>query len=521
MKRSTGGTRGNPDSDENTVGRSRRGFLKTGLGLVGGAAMAPAVSSVSAQSGALDAVRDRIERETRDPKGRVLLKGATIISMDPKVGNLARGDLLLEGKKIVDIKPEISATAAVLDASGTIMIPGFGDTHRHPTGMTWTLEGLSPLPYTSPPSPIARLAGRKPAPSGGGGNSINAQTQPEDLYAATFVTALTCIKSGVTCHMDWAGNARSPEFADAAVQALIDSGARAVYGYGGTTSVSNERPYEDLVRLQKKFFSSSDQLVTLYLATNIRVPDQQTIDRIKFARDHGLRITIDGADWPEQGEIIVRLGKGGHLGPDITIVHLNDVGEAAWKTMAEHGVTVSLSPFSETLIGIADASPPIQEALTAGIRPSLSSDVFQFSDFFTIMRMALNFQRSEAFASWYKGDANPPAPISLRDVLEFATVQGVKANGLLDKCGTLTPGKEADLMLVRYDDVNTVTLPNALAAVVMAADTSNVSTVFIGGKLKKFDRQLLGTDEAKGARLYRESRDRVFARAGYKLDSLK
>jgi cytosine/adenosine deaminase-related metal-dependent hydrolase len=499
----------------------RRGFLKTSLGLAGGAAMTPAFASVSAQSGARDAVRDRIERQTRDPKGRVLLKGGTIISMDPKVGDFAKGDLLIEGTKIVDVKAEINATAEVLDASGTIMIPGFGDTHRHASGTTWTLEGLSPHPYTSPPSPITRLAGRTLPSSSTGRSSINAAMQPEDIYATTFVTALTCIKSGVTCEMDWAGNARSPEFADAAVQALIDSGVRAVYGSGGSSSVSKERPYEDLVRLRKKFFSSSDQLVSLYLATNIRVADQETIDKIKFARDHGLRITIDGADWPEQGEIIVRLGKGGHLGPDVTIVHLNDVGEAAWKTMAEHGVSVSLSPFSETLIGIADASPPIQEALAAGIRPSLSTDVFQFSDFFTIMRMALNFQRSEAFASWYKGDANPPTPISLRDVLEFATVQGVKANGLLDKCGTLTPGKEADLVLIRYDDVNTVTLPNALAAVVMSADTSNVDTVFIGGKLRKFNRQLVGTDEGKAARLYRESRDRVFGRAGYTLDSLK
>jgi len=498
----------------------RRGFLKTSLGLAGGAAVAPTFSRVSAQSGAQDAIRDRIERQTRDPKGRVLLKGATIISMDPKVGDFAKGDLLIEGSRIADVKAEIKTNAEVLDASGTIMIPGFGDTHRHASGTTWVLEGLSPYPYTSPPSPIARLAGRTLPPSSTGRSSINAEMQPEDVYAATLVTALTCIKSGVTCEMDWAGNSRSPEFADAAVQALIDSGVRAVHGSGGSNSVSKDRPHEDLVRLRKKFFSSSNQLVSLYLATNIRVPDRETIDKIKFARDHGLRITIDGADWPEQGEIIVRLGKGGHLGPDITIVHLNDVGDAAWKTMAEHGVSVSVAPFSETLIGIGDATPPIQEALAAGIRPSLSTDVFQFSDFFTVMRMALNFQRSEAFASWYKSNANPPAPIGLRDVLEFATVQGVKANGLLDKCGTLTPGKEADLVLIRYDDVNTVTVPNALAAVVLSADTSNVDTVFIGGKLRKFNRQLVN-DEAKAARLYRESRDRVFGRAGYELDSLK
>ena len=344
--------------------------------------------------------------------------------------------------------------------------------------------------------------------------------QPDDIYATTLVTALTCIKSGVTCEMDWSGNSRTPEHADAAIQALADSGVRAVHGYGEPNTGSSRVP-RDLDRIRRKFFPSNDQLVSLYLAMNIRSPDNDTIERIKFARDHGLRMTIDGGDWPEQGDTIVRLGKGGHLGPDITFVHLNDIGDEAWKVLAGAGSTVSLAAFSEPLIGIANGIPAVQSAVNVGIRPSLSSDVFQFTDFFTIMRMALCFQRQHAFDSWYKGDQNPPKPVTMRDVLEFSTVQGVKANGLLDKCGTLTPGKEADLVLMRADDVNTVTLPNALAAVVMAGDTSNVDTVIIGGKLKKFGGALVAADEKRATRLYQQSRDRIFARAGYKLDPLK
>src|SRR4029077_14089423 len=145
-------------------GRSRRAFLKTGLGFAGGAALGPAVSPVSAQSRPDAALRDRLERRTRDPKGRILIKGATIISMDPAVGDFAKGDLLIEGKKIVDVKPEIKASAEVLDATGTIMIPGFADTHRHASGVFWTLEGLSQEPFTSQPSPVRRLAGA-PAPT--------------------------------------------------------------------------------------------------------------------------------------------------------------------------------------------------------------------------------------------------------------------------------------------------------------------------------------------------------------------
>ena len=500
-------------------GRSRRSFLKASAGLAGAAALAPAVAGAQGPLTRQDAdLRDRLERQARDPRGRILIKNATIISMDPNVGDLAKGDLLIEGRKIVEVRPTITASAQVVDATGTIMIPGFVDTHRHCSSNTWNIAGLSQLPFAAPPSPRHRLADMPktpPSPRGPG----NLDLQPDDIYAATLVSALTCAKSGVSCVADLAGNARTPEHADAAVQAWIDSGVRAVYGSGGATSVSTDRPYEDLVRLQKKYFSSADQLLTLCLNTNIRQPDDQIIARIQFARQHGLRLSIDGADWPEQGDTIVRLQK--HLGPDITFIHCNDIGEAAWKTLAAVGATVSLAAFSEPLIGIATSVPPIQNALDVGIRPSLSSDVFQFSDFFTIMRMALCFQRSEAFASWYAGKPNPPAPVTMRDVLDFATVQGAKANGLLSTYGTLTPGKEADLLLIRQDEVNTVTPGNALATVLQAADTSNLDTVFVAGKLRKFRGQLVGADARKAARAFQQSRERMFAKAGYTLDVLR
>jgi len=201
-------------------------------------------------------------------------------------------------------------------------------------------------------------------------------------------------------------------------------------------------------------------------------------------------------------------------------VHCNDIGDAAWKVIADAGATVSIAAFSEPLIGISTGFPAIQKALGLGIRPSLSADVFQFTDFFTIMRMALCFQRQAAFLRAYGGDKNAPAPISLREVLDFSTVQGAKANGLLSKTGTLAPGKEADLVLVRADDINTVSVPNALSAVLLSGDTSNVDTVFIAGRLRKFRGQLVGADANRAVRLYQQSCEKIYARAGYTHDFL-
>jgi cytosine/adenosine deaminase-related metal-dependent hydrolase len=291
---------------------------------------------------------------------------------------------------------------------------------------------------------------------------------------------------------------------------------RVVYGHGGATSTSAERPYEDLLRLHKKYVSSANPLLTLSLNTNIRQPDDQVIARIEFARQHRLRLHIDGGDWPEQGETIVRLQK--HFGPDITMIHLNDVGDAAWKVLADTGTNVSVSPFSEPVIGISDGIPAIQHALDVGLRPSLSGDIFPFSDFFTKMRAAAIMQRQRAFEQWYLGDSTPPVPVTMRDVVDFATLQGAKANGLLERCGTLTPGKDADLLLIRTDDVNTVLPGNALSTIVLAADNSNLDTVMVAGRLKKFRGQIVGADPAKAVRLFQASRERLLAQVGYKMD---
>lgn len=500
--------------------RSRRSFLKAGAGVAGAAALAPAAALAQAPLTRQDAdLRERLERQARDPRGRILIKNATIITMDPQVGDFARGDLLIEGGKIAAVKPGITGAAQVLDATGMIIIPGFADTHRHCASNTWNLAGLSPVPFNSPPSPRRRLADLPKGPEWTPGRGPgNLQVEPDDVYAATMVSALTCAKSGVTCVADLAGNSRTPEHADAAVQAWIDSGMRVVYGSGGANSVSADRPYEDLLRLQKKYFTSANPLPTLCLNTNIRQPDEQTIARFEFARQHGMRIMIDGADWPEQGETIVRLRK--IWGPDVTIIHCNDIGEAAWKVLADTGTQVSVAPFSEALIGIATGVPPIQNALDVGIRPSLSSDVFQFSDFFTLMRVAACIQRQRAFEQWYEGDSTPPVPVTMRDVVDFATVQGAKGNGLLQRCGTLTPGKDADLLLIRATDPNTATPGNALATVVQAADDSNLDTVMVAGKLRKFRGQIVAADAAKAVRAFQASRERLFARAGYKLDVL-
>lgn len=483
----------------------RRRFLKASSGLLAATAMTSMVpSETSARQARTDSeILERIQRQARDPRGRILLKGGAILSMDSKVGDFLNGDVLIEGKKIVDVKPNINVAAEVIDASDMVVIPGFADAHRH----CWENQFRRAIPN-------ADIAGYNAFR-----DHVAQFYKPEDMYAANLVTALGCIDSGTTCLMDWSHNSRSAELSDGAIQALFDSGIRAVHGYGAPADNGkwdHQHP-EDMIRLRKKYFSSEDQLVTICMAT-LAFYDGRFSD-IEFARKNGVRITMDGLSGVN-ARVVEDLEERHMLGPDLTFIHCTAVSDAGWRLMAENGVMAVMAPTSDMQIGLGPAIPPMQKSLDSGIRPALSVDVecSLSSDFFTQMRVALNVQRSGAFNRRYKGEANAPAPITMRDVLEFATVQGAKANGLLRKCGTLTPGKEADLVLIRSDDIDNMPLNNAVATVVSGADSGNVDTVIIGGKVRKFRGKLVGVDLARVRRLVHQSRDGILARSGYKLD---
>lgn len=484
---------------------SRRRFLQAGSGLLAGTAVSTMWPREAAgqQAGKDSQILDRLERQSRNPRGRILVKGGTIVSMDPKVGDFVKGDVLIEGKKIKEVGPNLSAQAETIDASNMIVIPGFVDCHRH----CWENQFRRMIPN-------ADIAGY---------NSFRDQVapfyKPEDMYAANLVSALGCIDSGVTCLMDWSHNSRSAELSDGAIQALFDSGIRAIHGYcapADTGKWDHQHP-QDLIRLRKKYFASEDQLVTICMAT-LAFYDGHRSD-IEFARKQGVRITMDGLSGTF-ARVADELGQAKLLGPDLTLVHCTAVTDTGWRMIADNGVTVVMAPTSDMQIGLGPAIPPIQKALDFGLRPALSVDVecSLSTDFFTQMRVALNLQRSAAFNRKYKGEANAPAPITMRDVFEFATVQGANANGLLNKCGSLTPGKEADLVLIRADDINNMPLNNAIGTVVNGADRSSVDTVIIGGQFRKFRGKLLNVDLEKVRRLVHQSRDGIVARSGYKFD---
>ena len=440
------------------------------------------------------------------PADRKLIQGGMVLSLDPRIGDLARGDVLVDGDRIVDVAPTLhAADAEVIDASGMIVMPGFVDTHRH----IW--EGLlrnigTDVPLEGRTSYISFVL-HKLAPA----------FRPEDAYVGNVLSAVGAINAGITTLLDWSHIQGSPAHTDAVVQALRDSGIRAVFGYGFPWwGKWEERQPSWFVRAATEHFSSKDQLLTLALAapgpefTDFEV----SRDHWKLAREADARITTHvGVGTYGQDGKVQEMGEAGLLGADTTYIHCTTLNDDEIQMIVDTGGTVSIASPVEMMMG--HGMPPVQKFLDRGLQPSLSVDVETNvpSDMFNQMRSVLPLQRAMAVA---RGER----PVSTRDVLGWATIEGAKANGLDHKTGTLTPGKEADIVLLRTDRLNVSPLDDPASTVVMGMHTGNVDTVIIAGRTMKRGGELLHVDWPTLRRAAAESRDHVIARSGFRLPKI-
>lgn len=436
------------------------------------------------------------------PTGRVLVRGGTVLTLDPALGDFSSADVLIEDDRILEIRPGLEVDGAeVIEADGMIVMPGFVDTHRH----IW--EGVlrnigTDVPLEGRTSYITFVL-HKLAPA----------FRPEDAYVGNLVSAVGAIDAGITTLLDWSHIQGSPAHTDAAVHALRDSGLRAVFAYGFPWwGKWEERQPSWFVRAATEHFSTDDQMLTLALAapgpefTDFEI----TRDHWKLARETGARITTHvGVGSYGQDAKVQELGEAGLLGPDTTYIHCTTLNDTEIQMIVDTGGTVSIATPVEMMMG--HGMPPIQKFLDRGLQPSLSVDVETNvpSDMFNQMRSALGLQRSLAAVA-------EKDPVSMRQVLEWATIEGARANGLDDRTGTLTPGKQADLILLRTDRMNTTPLNDPVTSVVVSMDTGNVDTVIIGGRVMKRGGRLLHVDWSTLRRLVDEARDHVIEKSGYR-----
>ncbi|MCY1023907.1 amidohydrolase family protein [Pyxidicoccus sp. MSG2] len=494
------------------TGSSRRQFLAVGASALGAAAIsaistpalaAPAQGEMSQERGASD--RD-MPVETGTSHRRYLIRGGAVLSMDPTVGDFAQGDVLIEGKKIIAVGPRLHAPgAAIIDATGMIVMPGFVDTHHHqyqtalrnflPDGLLFN-DGL-PHGQKNYLDLIH--------------STITPLYRPKDAFIAELVASLSQLDAGVTTVVDTSQVGHSPEHTDAVIEGLQEAGRRAVFVYSPGVGPRTVFP-TDLQRIRRRYFSSNDQLLSLAMGGEVFDPAFRTFWQI--ARQNGLHIVSHLVGSLGQETLVEQLESEGLLGPDLEFIHASRLSEGSWQAIAASGATVSLAtPIEMTM---RHGMPPIQTALDHGVQPALSTDVecTMTADFFTQMRTVFTLQRALINERALNGETNLPDLLTSRDVIRFATVEGARVARLSNKVGSLTPGKEADIILLRADAINVAPLNNVPGAVVTLMERSNVDTVIVAGRIRKWRGALVGVNWPHLRATLEASRDSIFQAAG-------
>ncbi|KAA0940117.1 amidohydrolase family protein [Streptomyces apricus] len=439
---------------------------------------------------------------------RMLLRSGHVLSMDPAVGDLPDGDVLIEDGRIAAVAHGIEADADVLDMTGRIVLPGFVDTHRH----TWETPIRGCAPNATLDDYFVDVL-----------DTFAPVYRPEDVYAGNLAGALECLNAGITTLVDWSHINNTPEHPDAAVQALAETGIRAQYAYGSANTSLAEYwydsktaiPGDDVRRVRERHFASDGGLLTMGLAT--RGPgfclDDVVEAEWRLARELDLPLTVHVAMGRLAGRfgMVRRLHGLGLLGPDTTYVHCCHLSDEEWRLVADSGGTVSVAPQVETQMG--HGWPPLAKAIEHGLRPSLSIDVVTTvpGDMFTQIRAAFGAERARVNAACWETDSPvPDTMLTARQILVAATVDGAHVAGVEDRTGSLTPGKRADVVAIDATALNVAPLVDPVAAVTLSADVSNVETVIVDGVVRKRDGRLLA-DVARARRLVEESRDRLMA----------
>lgn len=440
---------------------------------------------------------------------QILIRGGRVLTMVPGSAEV-RADILVRGERIVEIAPSLDvADATVVDAAGMIVLPGFVDTHRHvwQTQLRTVATDWSLFDYFTQ----MRLL-------------YSAFYEPDDVYLGNHVGALEALDAGITTVVDHCHILHTPEHTDEAVRGLTESGIRALFCYGlfdspsyredaKRSALTNGWRHDDARRVRRDLLTSDDARVVMGFApAEIDANSYETnVAEIRFARELAARrischVAMGAYDSGQR--FVERMGRDGLLAEDMLFVHGASLTDDELGRMADSGAAVSATPETEMQMGMG--FPVALRARDAGVRSSLGIDIVSnySGDMFAQMRLCLQASRALDNRD-YESRGRAPRTIRLkaRDVLELATRGGAEAAGLASRVGTLEAGKQADIVLIRTDSIHMTPATDAVGAVVLNANSGDVDTVMVAGRVVKKDGRLVGVDwPALSARLHASSR---------------
>jgi cytosine/adenosine deaminase-related metal-dependent hydrolase len=452
---------------------SRRDYLK-----FGGAALS-AVSFSSVASAQSSNGRSNGNGNGTADGGRLLIRGGTVVTVDPDYGILYDTDIYVEDGEIRLIGDDLDANGAdVVDAEGAIVVPGFVNTHLHTweSGVRGVAGDWTFLEY------LDKMLGE-----------ISSNYRPVDAYLGNLFGAVQQLNAGTTTVLDWFHIANTPEHTDRAIDGLEDAGIRALFTHGppGDDSAkwwenSSVTHPDDIRRLHEERFPTDDGLLTL--AMGIRGPDYSTDEvvrqDIELARELGIPASMHIGSLGSGG--VAKLDELDLLGDDLNYVHANRLTDEEFALIGESGGSISTTPEVELQMGMG--MPVVGEAIDNGAIPSVGVDIVSnvSDDLFTQLRMAVQVQRGlNNQPAVERGEQIQDVTPTAHRALEMATIDGARALGLEDEIGSITPGKRADLTIIDGDDLNTAPVHKPVETVVFQAGIANVDTVIVDGNVVK------------------------------------
>lgn len=446
---------------------SRRGLLKAAAATAGAGAVAGGAAPAAAT--------EHRRGEARPPQGEYVVRGAQVVTLDDRLGDIDCGDVHVRHGAIVEVGRDLRLPGVrALDAAGMVAIPGIVETHWH----LWTTV-LRSVTGTGPNAGYLALIG-----------SLGPAYRPVDTYNAVRLGLAEALAAGITTVHDWSHNLRGSAWADASMRAHAQSGVRARFSYGAEQGQDATKPIDvdDVARVQREWIASGRAPLTR-LGVAVRGPDASAPAAYRAewegARALGLPLTMHAQPRANTG-VVKKLAAEGLLGRDLQLVHMVYADATDRALMAESGTTLSVSPESELLFGWGP--PQIVAMRAARVLVSLSVDntaLVGLADSFSIIRLTLGLAATELGAE---------LGLPVREALRMATIDGARDLGIDDQVGTLTPGKRADIVLLGRTDLNTVPTFEPLQTV-RSAHPGTVDTVIVDGVVRKRGGRLVDVDE--------------------------
>ncbi len=423
------------------------------------------------------------------PGRPVVFRNAIVLTMDGAHTVHRDADVLVSGDRIAAVGTglDVPGDAAEIDASGGILMPGMIDTHRHMWqtamrgyGADWTLTQYFVWNYLN------------------WGKSF----RPMDIYAGNLLSAIESVDAGVTTTVDWSHGLRTTEHAEAAADALEEVPGRFVLAYGNI----HQAPWEwtaapEFRDFYRRRFDGKGDMLGFQIAFDV-TGDPAFPEKAAFevAADLGVPVTTHAGVWGVTKDDSIRMmHEGGFMTPSTIYVHAASLSPDSYQRIAATGGSVSVSTESEQSAG--QGYPPTWTLREHGIGVSLSMDtsVWWSGDLFSAMRATLSADRArEHLEAHGRGDTVTNHYLRAEQVVDWATRGGARALGLDAVIGSLEPGKQADLVLIK-NDASPAMYPvlNPYGHVVFQAQRGDVHTVMVNGRVVKHAHQLVGADLAR------------------------